>query len=113
MGSNILPMCKGDNYKFHAAGREDIDVMRISFINCLHSFSAYCADPQNCLFQVRMLGSGRPFLVEIQNARQIPSEAIVKEIEARINGLENKLVSLVSSYLENACIGIKLLKLAA
>ncbi|GKV43632.1 hypothetical protein SLEP1_g50895 [Rubroshorea leprosula] len=39
-----------------------------------------------------MLGSGRPFLVEIQNARQIPSEAIVKEIEARINGLENKLV---------------------
>ncbi|GLT99912.1 hypothetical protein SLE2022_173160 [Rubroshorea leprosula] len=68
IGSNILPMCKGDNYKFHAAGREDIDV--------------------------RMLGSGRPFLVEIQNARQIPSEAIVKEIETRINGLENKLVGV-------------------
>ncbi|GLT99922.1 hypothetical protein SLE2022_173260 [Rubroshorea leprosula] len=26
IGSNILPMCKGDNYKFPAAGREDIDV---------------------------------------------------------------------------------------
>ncbi|GKV52589.1 hypothetical protein SLEP1_g59165 [Rubroshorea leprosula] len=87
IGSNILPMCKGDNYKFHAAGREDIDV--------------------------RMLGSGRPFLVEIQNACQIPSEAIVKEIEARINGSENKLGSLISGYLETACISIKLLKLAA
>ncbi|KAK3038877.1 hypothetical protein RJ639_028599 [Escallonia herrerae] len=26
IGSNILPFCRGDNYKFHAAGREDIDV---------------------------------------------------------------------------------------
>lgn len=26
VGSNILPICQGDNYKFHAAGREDIDV---------------------------------------------------------------------------------------
>ncbi|KAE8057328.1 hypothetical protein FH972_014029 [Carpinus fangiana] len=68
IGSNILPMCKGDNHKFHAAGREDIDV--------------------------RMLGSGRPFLVEIQNARHIPSEALVKEIEIKINDLENKLVGV-------------------
>lgn len=68
LGNNILPMCKGDNYKFHAAGREDIDV--------------------------RMLGSGRPFLVEIHNARQIPSDEIFKDIEARINGLENKLVGV-------------------
>ncbi|XVE56237.1 hypothetical protein DITRI_Ditri03aG0222200 [Diplodiscus trichospermus] len=67
IGSNILPICQGDNCKFHAAGREDIDV--------------------------RMLGSGRPFLLEIQNARQVPSEVIVKEIESKINGLENKLVS--------------------
>lgn len=68
IGSNVLPICQGDNYKFHAAGREDIDV--------------------------RMLGSGRPFLLEIQNARQVPSEVIVKEIESKINGLENKLVGV-------------------
>ncbi|KAL6982632.1 tRNA pseudouridine(55) synthase [Sarracenia purpurea var. burkii] len=66
IGSNILPLCQGDNYKFHAAGREDIDV--------------------------RMLGSGRPFLVEIQNARHVPSEVSIKEIERKINSLENKLV---------------------
>ncbi|KAL2503892.1 Pseudouridine synthase family protein [Abeliophyllum distichum] len=36
VGGTILPMCQGDSYKFHAAGREDIDV--------------------------RMLGTGRPFL---------------------------------------------------
>ncbi|KAK7853723.1 putative trna pseudouridine synthase pus10 [Quercus suber] len=68
IGSNIQPLCQGDNYKFHAAGREDIDV--------------------------RMLGSGRPFLVEVQNARRIPSEAFVREIETNINNLENKLVGV-------------------
>ncbi|GAV56700.1 hypothetical protein CFOL_v3_00242 [Cephalotus follicularis] len=67
IGSSILPMCQGDNYKFHAAGREDMDV--------------------------RMLGSGRPFLIEIQNPRQVPSEASVKEMETKIN-LENKLVKI-------------------
>lgn len=41
-----------------------------------------------------MLGSGRPFLVEIQNARQVPSEVFVKEIEAKINNLENNLVKV-------------------
>lgn len=41
-----------------------------------------------------MLGSGRPFLLEIQNARQVPSEETVKEIESKINGLENKLVGV-------------------
>ena len=40
-----------------------------------------------------MLGSGRPFLVEVQNGRRIPSEAFVREIETNINNLENKLVS--------------------
>ena len=39
-----------------------------------------------------MLGSGRPFPVEVQNARRIPSEAFVREIETNINNLENKLV---------------------
>lgn len=40
-----------------------------------------------------MLGSGRPFLVEIQNARIVPSEVSIKEIEKTINSLEGKLVS--------------------
>ena len=40
-----------------------------------------------------MLGSGRPFLVEVQNARRIPTEAFVREIETNINNLENKLES--------------------
>lgn len=39
-----------------------------------------------------MLGSGRPFLVEIQNARHVPSEALVKEIEININNLNTQLV---------------------
>ena len=37
----------------------------------------------------------RPSLVEVQNARRIPSEAFVREIETNINNLENKLVSSV------------------
>lgn len=95
-------MCRGDNYKFHAAGREDIDVMKFYFllIDCLNlihfcapqKISEYCAYLWN-LLQVRMLGSGRPFLLEIQNSRQVPSEETVKEIESKINCLENKLVS--------------------
>ncbi|KAD7477083.1 hypothetical protein E3N88_00219 [Mikania micrantha] len=63
IGENILPMCNGDGYKFHAAGREDIDV--------------------------RMLGSGRPFLIEIQNAGHLPSEVSIKEMEKKINSLES------------------------
>ncbi|KAI3797300.1 hypothetical protein L1987_32556 [Smallanthus sonchifolius] len=66
IGENILPTCNGDGYKFHAAGREDIDV--------------------------RMLGSGRPFLIEIQNARHLPSEASIKEMEKLINSLESNLI---------------------
>ncbi|KAL0438339.1 UNVERIFIED_CONTAM: tRNA pseudouridine synthase Pus10 [Sesamum latifolium] len=68
VGGNILPMCQGDTYKFHAAGREDIDV--------------------------RMLGTGRPFLVEIQNARQVPSDVLVKDMENKINSLESKFVKV-------------------
>ncbi|CAI8606498.1 unnamed protein product [Vicia faba] len=66
IGGNILPVCQADSFKFHAAGREDIDV--------------------------RMLGPGRPFLVEVQNARQVPSELFVKDIEKKINSMENNLV---------------------
>ncbi|KAK7376663.1 hypothetical protein VNO80_02077 [Phaseolus coccineus] len=66
IGGNILQACQGDSFKFHAAGREDIDV--------------------------RMLGPGRPFLVEVQNARHTPSELFVKDVEKKINNMENKLV---------------------
>ncbi|KAL7128233.1 hypothetical protein ABFS83_14G302400 [Erythranthe nasuta] len=68
VGGNILPICQGDSYKFHAAGREDIDV--------------------------RMLGTGRPFLVEIQNARQFPSDVLIKDMEMKINSLERNLVKV-------------------
>ncbi|KZV16538.1 tRNA pseudouridine synthase A, mitochondrial, partial [Dorcoceras hygrometricum] len=66
IGCNMLPICHGDSYKFHAAGREDMDVL--------------------------MLGTGRPFLVEIQNARQLPSDVLVKDMENKINSLESRLV---------------------
>ncbi|KAF2549333.1 hypothetical protein F2Q70_00020219, partial [Brassica cretica] len=68
IGGNILPACFGDSYKFHAAGREDIDV--------------------------RMLGSGRPFLVEVQNSRKCPSQESLMEIEEKINNSEKKLVGV-------------------
>ncbi|KAI8529289.1 hypothetical protein RHMOL_Rhmol12G0213600 [Rhododendron molle] len=41
--------------------------------------------------EVRMLGSGHPFLIEVQNARRVPSEMSVKEIERKINSMENNL----------------------
>nr|ADN34134.1 hypothetical protein [Cucumis melo subsp. melo] len=56
LGNNILPFCRGDSYKFHAAGR--------------------------------------PFLVEIQNARLLPSEMIINEIQSKINSPETKLVGV-------------------
>ncbi|KAH0922002.1 hypothetical protein HID58_022020 [Brassica napus] len=68
IGGNILPACLGDSYKFHAAGREDIDV--------------------------RMLGSGRPFLIEVQNSRKCPSQQSLTEIEEKINKSEKKLVGV-------------------
>nr|KYP65732.1 Putative tRNA pseudouridine synthase Pus10 [Cajanus cajan] len=69
IGGNILQACQGDSFKFHAAGREDIDV--------------------------RMLGPGRPFIVEVQNARHIPSELSVKDMEKTINSMEFSLNKLV------------------
>ncbi|KAK9740095.1 hypothetical protein RND81_03G010700 [Saponaria officinalis] len=68
LAGSILPLCKGDNCKFHAAGREDIDV--------------------------RMLGSGRPFLLEIQNPKVEPSRLLLKEMEVKINSSEGKLVKV-------------------
>ncbi|XP_068645889.1 uncharacterized protein [Aristolochia californica] len=66
IGSSVLPICSGDAYKFHAAGREDIDV--------------------------RMLGSGRPFLVEVVNPRHIPTASDIISIEYAINNLEGRFV---------------------
>lgn len=39
-----------------------------------------------------MLGSGRPFLLEFQNPRLVPSESSIKEMERKINSSEGKLV---------------------
>lgn len=99
-------MCKGDNHKFHAAGREDIDV-KICFPYFNVELNEWSPELWHFSFQVRMLGSGRPFLVEIQNALHIPSEAFVKEIEIKINDLENKLVSSIPIW----CITFLLLLL--
>ncbi|KAL6011829.1 hypothetical protein ACLOJK_002295 [Asimina triloba] len=68
IASSVLPTCRGDNYKFHAAGREDIDV--------------------------RMLGSGRPFLVEVINARCPPSAVEISVIEDKINNSSNRFVGV-------------------
>ncbi|CAL9756933.1 unnamed protein product [Musa acuminata subsp. burmannicoides] len=66
IGKNVLSVCRGDSYKFHAAGREDIDV--------------------------RMLGSGRPFLIEISNARCIPSKVDIELIAEKLNRNDQKYV---------------------
>ncbi|CAK9201722.1 unnamed protein product [Sphagnum troendelagicum] len=68
IGDVVFPPYKGDSYKFHAAGREDIDV--------------------------RMLGPGRPFIVEISNARVIPSSAEIRKLERDINSLKEGWVKV-------------------
>ncbi|KAG6551351.1 hypothetical protein Mapa_007137 [Marchantia paleacea] len=60
IGDVVMPFYKADNYKFHAAGREDIDV--------------------------RMLGTGRPFIIELLNARRIPTASEIEKAEVDING---------------------------
>eukprot|EP01018_Ginkgo_biloba_P013331 Gb_17462 [translate_table: standard] len=68
IGNAILPHLRGDRYKFHAAGREDIDV--------------------------RMLGSGRPFLIEVLNARLMPTMSDMVELENKINNLKDGFVKV-------------------
>eukprot|EP00850_Spirogloea_muscicola_P002915 SM000011S19093 [mRNA] locus=s11:829028:834060:- [translate_table: standard] len=60
IADQIVPHFRADNYKFHAAGREDMDVL--------------------------MLGNGRPFLLEVLNARDLPCQIRIEEMEAAING---------------------------
>eukprot|EP00271_Cylindrocystis_brebissonii_P018856 TRINITY_DN548_c0_g1_i1.p1 TRINITY_DN548_c0_g1~~TRINITY_DN548_c0_g1_i1.p1 ORF type:complete len:721 (-),score=95.57 TRINITY_DN548_c0_g1_i1:288-2450(-) len=73
IADEVIPFFKGDGYKFQAAGREDIDV--------------------------RMLGNGRPFLLEIINARVLPPPPVFKEIKERINGRKEKWVGVRSLQL--------------
>jgi len=44
--------------------------------------------------QVRMLGPGRPFIVEISNARFIPPSSEMTKLETEINSLKEGWVSL-------------------
>lgn len=55
-------------YKFHSAGREDVDV--------------------------RMLGEGRPFVVELIDARRIPTTETLSEVQEAINSNVGHRVSV-------------------
>jgi hypothetical protein len=58
-----------------------------------------------------MLGPGRPFIVEISNARVIPSSAEIGKLERDINSLKEGWVSLLSSFLELPMLSMILLSL--
>ncbi|KAL4856344.1 putative tRNA pseudouridine synthase Pus10 [Chlorella vulgaris] len=65
----VLPALQADTYTFIAAGREDIDV--------------------------RMLGRGRPFILEIQNARRgVPPPDQLLRMEAAVQQLSNDGVAV-------------------
>ncbi|KAF3793202.1 putative tRNA pseudouridine synthase [Nymphaea thermarum] len=68
IGKVIISKLGAESFKFHAAGREDIDV--------------------------RMLGSGRPFLVEVTNACTVPSCDDIREIVHLINNEERRLIGV-------------------
>lgn len=57
-----------------------------------------------------MLGSGRPFLIEVQNARLSPSDTSICEIERRINCLESRHVSCVAQSLPFCVLGLVIVK---
>ncbi|KAJ4746645.1 tRNA pseudouridine synthase Pus10 [Rhynchospora pubera] len=76
IGENVRQICQGDGYKFHSAGREDIDV--------------------------RMLGSGRPFLVEVSNSRIVPSSTEIEQISDKINHTDKQLVGVKNLKLVGA-----------
>lgn len=100
IGGIILPMCQGDNYKFHAAGREDIDVYNFLLLRSYYcAITSLSSSPFNSV-QVRMLGTGRPFLVEIQNARIFSVDVLLKDMEKKINSLESQYVSTVRLNME-------------
>ncbi|KAH7278006.1 hypothetical protein KP509_38G019500 [Ceratopteris richardii] len=72
----VFPHFKADSYKFHASGREDIDV--------------------------RMLGGGRPFMMEIVNARVLVSPDDIQKIEDSVNSLKEGWVKVRNLQLVGA-----------
>ncbi|CAN6463839.1 unnamed protein product [Victoria cruziana] len=68
IGKVVISKLEAETFKFHAAGREDIDV--------------------------RMLGSGRPFLVEVTNAHSDPSCDDISEIVRLINNEKRGLIRI-------------------
>ncbi|GJP54820.1 hypothetical protein CLOM_g13856 [Closterium sp. NIES-68] len=76
IASHLLPLTHPVSHKFQAAGREDIDV--------------------------RMLGSGRPFLLEFKGAKLVPTVGDVKRIEGEINEQERGKVGVLQLQLADA-----------
>lgn len=60
IGGNILPACLGDSYKFHAAGREDIDVIIFPlFLDlCSYTTSLYIDNNMKELYSGTDVGFG-------------------------------------------------------
>ncbi|ETO76107.1 tRNA pseudouridine(54/55) synthase, variant 1 [Phytophthora nicotianae P1976] len=70
IGDIALPFFRGSGYKFHTAGREDVDV--------------------------RMLGNGRPFILEILNAKKAYlDQSEYDQIEKAVNDTNNGAVEIV------------------
>ncbi|NHJ12608.1 MAG: tRNA pseudouridine(54/55) synthase Pus10 [Candidatus Thorarchaeota archaeon] len=89
IGEPILEASRGRRFKFHGAGREDIDVL--------------------------MLGTGRPFVVEVSEPRirRLALEKLMKNINKRarkkveVFGLEISSRSVAQSYKEGASENVK------
>ncbi|CAI7823799.1 unnamed protein product, partial [Closterium sp. NIES-53] len=76
IASHLLPLLQPLSHKFQAAGREDIDV--------------------------RMLGSGRPFLLELKGARRVPTAKELRRIELEINEQERGKVGVCQLQLADS-----------
>ncbi|CAI6008240.1 unnamed protein product [Closterium sp. NIES-65] len=76
IASHLLPLLQPLSHKFQAAGREDIDV--------------------------RMLGSGRPFLLELKGARRVPMAEELGRIELEINEQERGKVGVCQLQLADS-----------
>ena len=78
----IADLFKSDEFKFHTGGREDIDV--------------------------RMLGSGRPFVVELMSPRlkSILTQETLSQIEKHINLLEVSVCVSNLQFTDDGCFGV-------
>ncbi|KAG6574754.1 tRNA pseudouridine(54/55) synthase [Phytophthora cinnamomi] len=71
IGDIALPFFRGSGYKFHTAGREDVDV--------------------------RMLGNGRPFILEILDAKKAYlDQSKYDQIQKAVNDANNGAVEIVN-----------------